>query len=76
MSRHVTSAVFDTYAEAEAAVSQLRHAGVSDRDISIIAQHDGRNEVQDGRGDTISDGDGHGVASGATLGAGVGALAA
>ncbi|HZF44237.1 MAG TPA: general stress protein [Sphingomonadaceae bacterium] len=75
MSRHVTSAVFDTQAQAEAAVSQLRHAGISDRDISIIAQHGERTEVQDGRGDTISDGDGHGVAKGATMGAGVGALA-
>lgn len=75
MARQVTSAVFDSYAQAEGAVAQLRSAGISDRDISIIARHDGDTEVQDGRGDTISDGSGHGVAKGITLGAGVGALA-
>ena len=73
MTRSVTSAVFDTHAEAEGAVAQLRAAGISDRDISIIAQHSGSTEVQDGRGDTISDG--HGVSKGLTVGAGVGALA-
>lgn len=75
MSRQVTSAVFDNQMEAEAAVAQLRSAGVSDRDISIIAQHDGDTAVSDGRGDTISDGQGSGVAKGITVGAGVGALA-
>ena len=75
MSRHVTSAIFDSYAEAETAVARLRRAGVSDRDISIIAQHGENTEVQDGRGDTISDGSGHGVAQGLTLGAGLGTLA-
>jgi len=75
MSRHVTSAIFDSQAQAESAVSQLRHAGVSDRDISIIAQHGDNTQVQDGRGDMISDGDGSGIAKGAGVGAGVGALA-
>lgn len=75
MSRQVTSAVFDTQAQAEAAVAQLRQNGVSDRDISVIARHGDNTEVQDGRGDTIDDGSGHGVAKGVTLGAGVGALA-
>lgn len=75
MARQVTSAVFDTQAQAEGAVAQLRSNGISDRDISIIAQHSGETEVHDGRGDTISDGDGSGVAKGLTLGAGVGALA-
>lgn len=75
MSRHVTSAVFDNQAEAEGAVARLRSAGVSDRDISVIAQHSGSTEVHDGRGDTISEGDGSGVAKGLTVGAGVGALA-
>lgn len=75
MARSVTSAVFDTQAQAEGAVAQLRSAGVSDRDISVIAQHSGSTEVHDGRGDTISEGDGSGVAKGLTVGAGVGALA-
>lgn len=74
MSRHVTSAVFDNQIAAEGAVAQLRSAGVSDRDISLIAQHDGETAVHDGRGDTISDG-GSGIAKGVTVGAGVGALA-
>lgn len=75
MARQVTSAVFDTRAQAEAAVAQLRSQGISDHDISIIARHGDGNEVMDGRGDTISDGDGSGLVKGAGLGAGVGALA-
>lgn len=75
MARNVTSAVFDTEAQAEAAVAQLRANGISDRDISLIAQHRGDTEVHDGRGDTIADGHGSGVAKGVTLGAGAGALA-
>lgn len=75
MSRHVTSAVFDTREQAETAVARLRSHGISDRDISIIARHGDSNEVMDGRGDTISDGDGTGVVKGAGLGAGLGALA-
>lgn len=75
MARHVISAVFDTQSQAEGAVAQLRHAGVSDRDISIIARHGETNSVSDGRGDTISDGDGSGVVKGAGVGAGVGAIA-
>jgi len=75
MARQVTSAIFDTQAQAEGAVGRLRSAGVSDRDISIIAQHGDATAVSDGRGDTISEGDGSGVAKGLTLGAGVGALA-
>ncbi len=75
MSRNVTSAVFDTQAQAEGAVAQLRSAGVSDRDISVIAQHGNATEVHDGRGDTISDGDGSGVAKGLVTGAGLGTLA-
>ncbi len=75
MARHVTSAVFDTQAQAEGAVAQLRSAGVSDRDISVIAQHGSATEVHDGRGDTISDGDGSGAAKGLVAGAGLGTLA-
>lgn len=75
MARHVTSAIFDTQAQAEGAVAQLRSAGVSDRDISLIARHGETTEVHDGRGDTLAEGDGSGVAKGLTLGAGVGALA-
>jgi hypothetical protein len=70
----VVSAVFDSTAEAERAVSDLRAAGVRDTSLSIIAQHEGvggdygdanTQEVNDGAGD---------AAKGAIAGAGVGAL--
>src|SRR5690606_36660312 len=37
---HIVSAVFDSHAEAERAVNELRSAGVSDNALSIIARHD------------------------------------
>lgn len=52
MSTNLVSAVFDSHADAERAVSQLRSAGVADNAISIVAQHDGKNTTTDGNGDT------------------------
>lgn len=52
MSSNLVSAVFDTHAEAERAVSELRTAGVSDSAISIVAKHDGENTTTDGSGET------------------------
>lgn len=52
MHSSLVSAVFDNHAEAEQAVSAIRNAGVSDRAISIVAQHDGKNTTTDGSGDT------------------------
>lgn len=52
MTTKLVSAVFDTHAEAERAVSDLRSAGVSDSAISIVAQHDGKNTTTDGSGET------------------------
>src|SRR5687768_811155 len=37
---HIVSAVFDSHAEAERAVTELRNAGVSDNALSIIARRD------------------------------------
>ena len=71
MNSNLVSAVFDSQAEAERAVSELRSAGVDDRAISIVAQHDGKHT-------TTTDGSGAEEATdfvGKTaLGAGVGTL--
>lgn len=46
------SAVFDTHADAERAVADLRNAGVSDSAISVVARHDGTTSATDGSGET------------------------
>lgn len=69
MKQSIASAVFDSRTEAERAVSELRSAGVSDSDISIVAQHDGKNTSTDGAGEKTGD-----FVSKAALGAGAGAL--
>lgn len=70
MNQTLVSAVFDTHAEAERAVSELRSAGLNDSAVSIIAQHDGKNTRTDGAGaDAATD-----VIGKTALGAGVGTL--
>lgn len=69
MKQSIASAVFDSRAEAERAVTELRSAGVSDSDISIVAQHEGKNTSTDGAGEKTGD-----FVSKAALGAGAGAL--
>jgi uncharacterized membrane protein len=69
MKQSIASAVFDSRAEAERAVSQLRSAGVQDADISIVAQDHGKNVSTDGAGEKTGD-----FVSKAALGAGAGAL--
>lgn len=65
------SAVFDNRSEAEAAVTQLRSAGISDSDISVIAQQDGDKAVTtDGSGEEVA----KDVIGTTALGAGVGTL--
>ena len=71
------SALFDSHAEAERAVADLRQAGVRDSDLSVIAQH--------GRTTTTTAGDGEvteehrsilrGILGGGALGAGLGVAA-
>jgi uncharacterized membrane protein len=69
MNQSIASAVFDSHAEADRAVTELRSAGVRDSDISIVAQHDGKNTSTDGAGEKTGD-----FVSKAALGAGAGAL--
>jgi uncharacterized protein (TIGR02271 family) len=68
MNQGVASAVFDSQSEADRAVSELRSAGASDKSISIIAQHGGKNTSTDGAGEKTGD-----LVSKTALGAGVGA---
>ena len=69
MRQSIASAVFDSRDEAERAVSELRSAGVRDEDVSIVAQHDGKNTSTDGAGEKTGD-----FVSKTELGAGGGAL--
>lgn len=70
MNQSLVSAVFDSHAEADRAVSELRSTGIDDSAISIIAQHDGENTATDGAGeDATTD-----VVGKTALGAGVGTL--
>lgn len=72
MNDNLASAVFDSRAEADRAVSDLRQAGVPDRALSVI--------VQDGAGDTAAADDDNGniargIIGGGALGAGLGVAA-
>jgi uncharacterized membrane protein len=69
MKQSIASAVFDSEREAQQAVTELRAAGVSDSDISIVAQHNGKNTSTDGAGEATGD-----LVSKTALGAGAGAL--
>jgi hypothetical protein len=51
MNEKYVSAVFDTQNEAERAVSELRHAGISDSAITLIAERDGKHVSTDGAGE-------------------------
>ena len=76
MTPTLVSAVFDTHAEAERAVSELRSAGIDDSAISIVARHDGKNTTTDGSGADTQEFVGK-VAAGAGIGTllGIAALA-
>jgi hypothetical protein len=52
MTSNLVSAVFDNHADAERALAELRSAGINDKAISVIAQHDGKNTTTDGSGET------------------------
>lgn len=74
MNQSIASAVFDSEAEADRAVSELRTAGVPDSALSIIAQHDGKTTTTSGTGDVSGDGHGsviRGLLGGGALGAGL-----
>lgn len=74
MSQFIASAVFDSEAEAQRAISDLREAGVPDSALSIIAQDGGRTTTTSGTGDLIDEGEGNmarGIFGGGALGAGL-----
>ncbi|MFC3581741.1 hypothetical protein [Sphingomonas hylomeconis] len=76
MTTNIVSAVFDSHADAERALAELRSAGVNDSAISIVAQHDGKNTTTDGSGADTQEFVGK-VAAGAGIGTllGIAALA-
>jgi len=74
----VVSAVFDSQAEAERAVADLRAAGVSDSALSIIAQSKGAMTTRDADGEVTDEEHTNilrGILGGGALGAGLGVLA-
>lgn len=71
MSDRIASAVFDSRAEAERAVSELRSAGAGDKAISIIGRQDGSTSATDGAGDDLNK---SGAVKGALIGGGAGTL--
>ena len=78
MNRRVVSAIFDNRSQAERAVTELRSAGIQDRDISVLHQDSDRHREigdRDVEHRDHSDNKASGAAKGAGIGAGVGALA-
>jgi len=72
------SAIFDTQEEAQRAVTDLRSAGVSDTDLSVIAHHRGTTTASTGDGEITDEHHRNvlrGVLGGGALGAGLGLAA-
>ena len=72
------SAMFDTQAEAERAVTELRDAGVDNSALSVIVRNDGTTTARDGGGDVTDEHHenvARGILGGGALGAGLGVLA-
>ena len=72
------SAIFDSHAEAERAVSELRTLGVQDTDLSIIAHHGGTTTATSGEGEITDEHHRNvlrGILGGGALGAGLGVAA-
>lgn len=72
------SAIFDTHAEAERAVSELRTLGISDTDLSVIAHHGGTTTTRSGDGEITDEHHRNvirGILGGGALGAGLGVAA-
>lgn len=74
----IASAVFDSQAEAQQAVSALRTAGASDKSLSVMARHHGKTTTTSGDGE-VTDEDHQnlirGILGGGALGAGLGVAA-
>ncbi|WP_129792853.1 hypothetical protein [Sphingosinicella sp. CPCC 101087] len=74
MNQNIVSAVFDDHSEAEAAVRELRQAGVRDSALSVIARHDsGSGDYGDANTHEAKE-KGEGLLKGALAGGGAGAL--
>jgi hypothetical protein len=74
----VVSAIFDSNSEAERAVSELRQMGVSDADLSLIAQSKGTMTTREGGGEVTDEEHTNilrGILGGGALGAGLGVAA-
>jgi hypothetical protein len=72
------SAIFDSHAEAERAVSELRSAGVDDVNLSVIAHHGGTTTTSSGDGEITDEHHRNvlrGILGGGALGAGLGIAA-
>lgn len=72
------SAIFDTHAEAERAVSELRSLGIGDSDLSVIAHHGGTTTTRSGDGEITDEEHRNvlrGILGGGALGAGLGVAA-
>ena len=74
----VVSAMFDSQAEAERAVSELRQSGIGDNALSVIAQKRGTMTTRDGGGEVTDEEHTsylRGILGGGAAGAGLGVLA-
>ena len=74
MTQQTISAVFDERSEAEAAVRELRNAGVNTDRLSVIGRDENRTTVSDGTGEVVDDDAGSDAVGGALAGAGIGGL--
>ena len=74
MTQKIISAVFDTRSEAEAAVRELRGAGIDTGRLSVIGRDEDRMTLSDGTGQVIDDDAAGDAAGGALAGAGIGAI--
>jgi len=73
MNNNLASAVFDSHADADRAVSNLRSVGVPDSALSVIGQHGedvSTTDADDGHGSIV-----RGILGGGALGAGLGVAA-
>jgi uncharacterized membrane protein len=74
MTQQIISAVFDDRLEAEAAVRELRSAGVDTERLSVIGRDEDRTTISDGTGEVVDDDAAGDTAGGALAGAGIGAI--
>lgn len=78
MDGQTISAIFDTQAEAQSAVADLRQAGIPDQALSIVTQRGDTTTTADVEGDITDEDHGsvaRGILGGGALGAGLGVAA-